>query len=114
MARLVPSSPTTLVHGTLSRTSLRHTFLAHTDPPPSRLHLSLAAYWKKLTGGGIQSFNLFVCLFCFVLFVCFFLCFFVCSVCNVCNECVMHVMYVMYGWMDVWISCMDVWMYVCM
>ena len=56
-------SPTTLLHGNLSRTSLRHTFLAHTDPPPSlfsflpfpsHLHLSLAAYWKKLACG---SFN---------------------------------------------------------
>ena len=58
-------SPTTLLHGTLSRTSLRHAFFAHTDPPPylfsflpfpSHLHLSLATFWKKLTCGVVRSF----------------------------------------------------------
>ena len=59
-------SPTTLLHGTLSHSSLRYAFLAHTDPPPSlvsflpfpsHLHLSLATCWKKLTCGVIRSFN---------------------------------------------------------
>ena len=45
---------------TLSHTSLRRAFLAHTDPPPSlfsfppfpsHCHLSLATYWKKLIFG---------------------------------------------------------------
>ena len=59
-------SPTTLLHGTLSHSSLQYAFLAHTDPPPylvsflpfsSHLHLSLATCWKKLTCGVIRSFN---------------------------------------------------------
>ena len=55
-----------LLHTLLSRTSLRHTFVAHADPSPSlfsflhfpsNLYLSFAAYWKKLTCGVIRSFN---------------------------------------------------------
>ena len=55
------------LHTLLSRTSLRHTFVAHADPSPSlfsflhfpsHLYLSFAAYWKKLTCGVIRSFNL--------------------------------------------------------
>ena len=59
---------TFFLHGSLSYTSLRYAFLAHThtDPPPSlvsflpfpsHLHLSLATCWKKLTCGVIRSFN---------------------------------------------------------
>ena len=72
----------TLLHTLLSRTSLRHTFVAHADSPPSlfsflhfpsHLYLSFAANWKKLTCGVIRSSNLFF--FVFVLafsFVVFF------------------------------------------
>ena len=66
-------SPTTLLHGTVSRTKLQYAFLARTDPPPSlvsflpfpsHLHLSLATCWKKLTCGVIRSF---ICLLQFFL-----------------------------------------------
>jgi len=63
---LSPTTLITLLHGTLSRTSLRHAFFAHADPHtslfsflpfPSHLHLSLAVSRKKLTCGVIRSFN---------------------------------------------------------
>ena len=75
-----------LLHTFLSRTSLRHTFVAHADPSPSlfsflhfpsHLYLSFAANWKKLTCGVIRSSNLlffvFVLAFSFVVFFWFFL-----------------------------------------
>ena len=61
----------TEVFHTHTHTSLRHAFLAHTDPPPSafsflpfpsRLHLSFATHWKNLTCGVIRSFSwFFIC-----------------------------------------------------
>ena len=60
-----------LLHTFLSRTSLRHTFVALADPSPSlfsflhvlrHVYLSFAAYWKKLTCEVIRSFNFFLVL----------------------------------------------------
>jgi len=79
------------LHTLLSRTSLRHTFVAHADPSPSlfsflhfpsNLYLSFAAYWKKLTCGVIPSFN-----FCFSCSACLLLCFTCLSFLLLCFTC---------------------------
>ena len=51
-----------LSHAQLSRTYLFHTICLPSSPVsllpfPSRLHLSFATYWKKLTCGVVRSFN---------------------------------------------------------
>ena len=52
-------------HARIFHAQLCHTQLLHTSPVtfllfPSHLHLSFATYWKRLTSGVFQSFNVFL------------------------------------------------------